>query len=201
MPASRMPGSAMARNKISRPLYFRMKPKNKMIFSSGPIFQFFLLFRNCLASVQEMISPKLSYRGWMACLAGLFFSNSLRSFITASLIVTNASQGFRKYLVKALSPGRFSCGNTLSVIATTLVLPFFFALLKMVPRAGPMNGSQYRTTISSGISFFSLLPMRSQLNGLMELITECIKVPTGGASVEYWVVPGNKNPGYCNEKE
>ncbi len=51
------------------------------------------------------------------CLAGLVFSNFLRSFITESLIVTKASQLSRKYFVNDLSPGLFSCGNILSVMA------------------------------------------------------------------------------------
>jgi hypothetical protein len=40
-----------------------------------------------------------------------------------------------------------------------------------------------------------------QLNGLTELIFENICKSAGGGSVEYCVVPGNKNEGYCSEKE
>ena len=51
---------------------------------------------------------------------------------------------------------------------------FFFTLRKIVPNAGPINGSQKRTTIISGFSFLISLPIFNQLKGLMEFILEKI---------------------------
>ncbi len=66
----------------------------------------------------------------------------------------------------------------------------------MVPKHGPIKGSQYLTTMISGFKFLSSLPTFSQLNGLMELIQTFIFRSAGGSSVEYCVVPGNKILGY-----
>src|SRR5216117_1718234 len=53
----------------------------------------------------------------------------------------------------------------------------------------------------SALSFFRRSPTLIQLNGLMELITEKIFRPFGAGSLLYWVFPGNRKEGYCNEKE
>ncbi len=54
----------------------------------------------------------------------------------------------------------------------------------MVPRQGPMNGIQYRTTTISGFIFFNSLPTLIQLNGFMELIRVWMSRPAGaGTSV------------------
>ena len=52
----------------------------------------------------------------------------------------------------------------------------------------------------SGFSFLIRLPTLNQLNGLMELMATLISRPSGGASCDSCVVPGNRKPGYCNEK-
>jgi hypothetical protein len=86
-------------------------------------------------------------------------------------------------------------------MATIFVLPFLRILLRIVPSAGPINGNQYLTTIRSGFSFFKRLPITSQFRGFTELIDGCISIPMGGGSDENCVLPGNRNPGYCKEKE
>src|SRR5579863_1187465 len=106
----------------------------------------------------------------MTVLAGFVFSNFLRSSMTASLIVIKASQLLRKYFVNGLSPGLFSWGNTLSVMAIIFVLPFLRVRLKMVPSAGPINGNQYLTTTRSGASSRKRFPISSQFKGFIELI-------------------------------
>src|SRR5688500_10675886 len=108
---------------------------------------------------------------------------------------------FIKYLVNALSPGRFSCGLILSAMQIILVCLFFLTFLKIVPSAGPMKGNQYRTTIISGFNFRSLLPTLNQLSGLTELIAETILTPSGGGSFVNCDVPGKKIDGYCSEYE
>ena len=149
-----------------------------------------------LASSLLIFSPKLSYKGCGTNSAGLSFANCFRSASTFSLIVINASTGFKKNLVKATSPGLFSCGKILSAIQITFVCLFFFTLRRIVPRHGPMNGNQYLTTIISGFIVFNSLPTVIQLTGFTELIFTLIGIFSGGGSVEYWVVPGNKNDGY-----
>src|SRR5690606_33098059 len=171
----------------------RINPKNNTILSSGSIPS---LRR---ASALLTFSPKLSYKGWGTNCAGFPGSMVRRSPSTFSLIVIKASTGFKKYRVKAVSPGLFSCGMILSAIHTILVCLFFLTILSMVPRQGPMKGSQYLTTIMSGAIFFSSLPALYQLKGLMELMRTCIFSCAGGGSEEYCVVPGKRKPGYCNE--
>ncbi len=82
---------------------------------------------------------------------------------------------------------------------------FFFdsqrANRNTVPRLGPINGSQKRTTTWSGFSRASNHPTRNQLKGFTELIKVRICKPGGAVSSVNWVLPGNKNPGYCREKE
>jgi len=53
----------------------------------------------------------------------------------------------------------------------------------------------------SGLIFFNLLPTFIQLSGFTEFIALTIVILSGAGSDEYWVVPGNKNEGYCSEKE
>ena len=71
----------------------------------------------------------------------------------------------------------------------------------MVPSAGPMKGSQYLTNTISGLAFFNALPTFIQFSGLIELMTVRMVIPSGGGSVVYWVVPGNKKDGYWSEKD
>ena len=52
----------------------------------------------------------------------------------------------------------------------------------------------------SGLSFFKKRPVRSQLNGITELINALMRIFLGADSDEYCVVPGKRKPGYCNEK-
>jgi hypothetical protein len=66
----------------------------------------------------------------------------------------------------------------------------------MVPRQGPINGSQKRTTTILGFIFLICFPTFSQLNGFMEFILTKIFRFFGAGSVEYCDVPGNRNPGY-----
>src|SRR5688572_29266532 len=107
-------------------------------------------------------------------------------------MVIKASTVFTKYLVKRESPNLFSWGTILSAMQTTLVCLFFFTLLRMVPKHGPINGSQYLTTIISGMIFFNSFPTFIQLKGLTELMETFISRSVGGSSVEYCVVPGNR---------
>src|SRR5690606_25439799 len=107
-----------------------------------------------------------------------------KSCKTFSLIVIKRSIGFTKYLVKTVSPGLFSCGIILSAIQTIWVCLFFLTLRKMVPKHGPINGSQYLTTITSGCSFFNSLPTEIQFSGFTELILTLMGMFTGAGSVE-----------------
>lgn len=66
----------------------------------------------------------------------------------------------------------------------------------MVPRHGPIKGSQYLTTITSGFSFFSSFPILIQLKGFTELILILIGIFFGAGSDEYCVVPGKRKDGY-----
>src|SRR6185312_6989285 len=175
-----------ALNKISSPLYFLIKPKNKITLSSSEIPNFFL------AACLLMMGPKLSYKGCGTNFTGLFFTNCFRSAKTFSLIVIKPSTGFTKYLVNILSPGLFSCGNTLSAIQTICVWRFFFMILKIVPRQGPIKGSQYLTTIISGFIFFNSFPTLIQFKGFTELIFILIGILSGAASDEYCVFPGKR---------
>src|SRR5687768_5639001 len=111
-------------------------------------------------------------------------------------MVIKASTGFTKYFVNTVSPNLFSCGNILSAIQTTMLCLLDFALRKIVPRHAPMKGSQYLTTIISGLYFFNSFPIFIQLRGSMELMHTFILRFAGAGSDEYWVVPGNKNCGY-----
>src|SRR5687768_11051700 len=190
-----MRGSAIACNRISKPLYERIKPKKRIIFSLGGKFNFFL------ASSFDIASPKISYKGWFTRQAGLFFSNTLKSFITFSLMVINASQLFRKNRVKVRSPGRCSWGIILSAIQIIFVCRFFFILRKIFPSATPKKGIQKRTTTISGFSLLSCFPTLIQFNGFIELISGFTSIPSGAGSSEYCVLPGKKNDGYCSEKE
>jgi len=70
-------------------------------------------------------------------------------------------------------------------------------LLAMVPKQGPINGSQYRMITISGRSFEILFPILIQLKGLTELMDRTILMPSGAAFSENWVFPGNKKEGYC----
>ena len=72
----------------------------------------------------------------------------------------------------------------LSAIATTLVCLFFLILLAIVPKQGPMNGIQNLITTISGLSFFILLPILNQLNGLTEFTTSCLSPGVYQAKVE-----------------
>src|ERR1700690_2354393 len=111
-------------------------------------------------------------------------------------MVINPSIAFKKYFVKVLSPGRFSCGKILSAMQIIFVCLFFFTLLKIVPRHGPIMGSQYLTIIISGLKFFNSFPTDNQLKGFTELIFILIEIFSGAGSVEYWVVPGKRKDGY-----
>src|SRR6185437_15312626 len=106
--------------------------------------------------------------------------------------VTNASATLIKYCVNGLSPGRFSCGIMLSTTHTTRVCLFFLAFFSIVPNAGPINGSQYLTTIRSYFFLFISLPTCIQLNGFTELTVVCMVSPLGAGSSVNWVLPGNK---------
>src|SRR5665647_3415584 len=111
-------------------------------------------------------------------------------------MVINPSIGLRKYFVKTLSPGRFSCGKILSAIHIIFVCSFFFTLLKIVPRHGPIKGNQYLTTIISGCIFFISFKTANQLRGFTEFIFTLIGIFLGAGSVEYCVVPGKRKDGY-----
>jgi hypothetical protein len=69
----------------------------------------------------------------------------------------------------------------------------------MVPRQGPMKGSQYLTITIAGFNLYISLPTENQFNGFTEFMTTLISISGGAGSLENCVVPGNKNPGYCNE--
>ena len=70
----------------------------------------------------------------------------------------------------------------------------------MVPKQGPINGSQYLTMTKWVFEFFIFVPILIQLKGLIEFIKIWIDKSIGAGSLENWVVPGNKNCGYCREK-
>ena len=59
-----------------------------------------------------------------------------------------------------------------------------------------MKGSQYLTTIISGLSFFNSFPTEIQFSGFTELILTLIGILAGAGSEENCVVPGNKKEGY-----
>ena len=94
---------------------------------------------------------------------------------------------------------RFSCGMTLSRIPITGTPNLAFSHLQMVPRAGPMNGIQNRTTIKSGFNLAICRTAFHQLIGFMELIEGTILTPSGPnrSEASVWDVPGNKKDGYC----
>jgi len=69
-------------------------------------------------------------------------------------------------------------------------------LLKIVPRHGPIKGSQYLTITISGSIFFISFPTEIQFNGFTEFIFILIGMPSGAGSEEYWVLPGKRNEGY-----
>ena len=128
--------------------------------------------------------------------AFFYGSNTRRSLSTDWLMATKASTGFRKYFVKATSPGRFSCGTTLSSTAITLVC-FLFPSRRREPSAGPIIGNQYLTIMMSGFIFRILRPVINQFNGFTELIKRLMRRCAGAGSLENWLLPGKRNAGYC----
>ena len=61
---------------------------------------------------------------------------------------------------------------------------FLRILLMMVPKQGPMNGSQYLTTTISGFSRDRRVPTLIQLIGLIEFIRTRMLRSFGGGSVD-----------------
>ena len=114
-------------------------------------------------------------------------------------MVRNASAEAMKYRVKRVSPGRFSWGMTLSAMHTTRVPERPLTKRRIVPRAGPMKGSQYRTTTRSGRILRSISPVRIQFSGFTEWMQTRMSRSFGAGSDEYCVVPGKRKPGYCRE--
>jgi hypothetical protein len=97
-------------------------------------------------------------------------TNFFKSSTTSCDKTIKESIYLKKYFVKAISPGLFSWGTILWQTASILVFLFDFAILAIVPRQGPKNGSQYFKIKISGASFFIKLPAKSQLTGFIESI-------------------------------
>jgi hypothetical protein len=53
--------------------------------------------------------------------------------------------------------------------------------------------------INDGFSFLMRKPTLIQFKGLIELMATSMDKLDGAGSELYWVVPGNKKPGYCKE--
>ena len=141
----------------------------------------------------------MSYIGWGRNFLLVLLVNKESSFKTDLDNVINPSQLEIKKLVSSLSKKRFSCGITLSVIDNILI--FLFSSLEITPRHGAMNGNQYRMMTTSGFNLLIFLETENQFKGFIELISDLILILEGGSPSSYWVVPGNKNAGYCKEKE
>ena len=82
----------------------------------------------------------------------------------------------------------------------SLVKLFFLMILLIVPKHGPINGSQYLTITMFACSALILFPDWYQLSGLTELMHWMILRSFGGSLSEYWVLPGKRKLGYCKEK-
>src|SRR5664279_5838211 len=82
----------------------------------------------------------------------------------------------------------------------TKVCPFDFAILAIVPKHGPINGSQNLIRRMSGISLLIKRPVKIQLIGFTELILRVMLTPRGGGLSVYCDFPGKSNPGYCKLK-
>ena len=66
----------------------------------------------------------------------------------------------------------------------------------MVPKAGPINGNQYRTTMISGFSFFNSFPTLIQFKRIDGINRRFIFRSAGAAvSAAYCVFPGNRKRG------
>ena len=73
---------------------------------------------------------------------------------------------------------------------------FFFTILKIVPKHGPIKGSQYLTNTIEAFLSRIILPILNQFNGLIELM-EMFMVKSFGAGVLlYCDLPGNIKEGY-----
>ena len=66
----------------------------------------------------------------------------------------------------------------------------------MVPRQGPINGIQKRTTTTSGFMFLTWLPTLIQFNGFTEFMAEIILIPFGAGASVNWEEPGKRKDGY-----
>src|SRR5664280_32355 len=89
---------------------------------------------------------------------------------------------------------------TLSKMQITVVCLFDFAILAIVPKQGPINGSQNLIRRISGFSLLIKNPVKIQLIGFIELILRVMLIPCGGGLSVYCDFPGKSNFGYCNLK-
>ena len=112
----------------------------------------------------------------------------------------NPSTLLMKYEVQGRSIRWCSCGITLSSWTIVLVCLLRRAMREMVPKQGPMNGVQYFMSSMSGRSRRMRSPMRIQLKGLTVFTHRSILRFSGAGESVYWLLPGNRNEGYCTVK-
>ena len=110
-------------------------------------------------------------------------------------------QAPKAYRVNRMSPGRCSCGMTLSQMNRTLVCP----LVRAIARDGAETGSEEREPVLEDDqvrrSRRIRRPTAIQLNGLTESMTCGAGAACPSASpVSSCVLPGKRNAGYCRLK-
>ncbi len=88
----------------------------------------------------------------------------------------------------------------MSVMAIIRVCLLLFTMRAKDPKQGPKKGIHQRKITTSGFIFLYFNPTLIQLKGLMEFRATSIDKFCGLGSLESWVCPGNRKPGYCNEK-
>src|SRR3989304_3206160 len=100
------------------------------------------------------------------------------------------------YRVNAVSPGRFSCGITLSQMKRVFAPVHRLTRREIVPKHGPKNGSQYLKISRSGFLRAMAFAAVYHVKGLMESINCSAGTTVPPPPCSSWLFPGKRNAGY-----
>ena len=70
----------------------------------------------------------------------------------------------------------------------------------MLPKQGAINGVQYFISTMSGCALRSSLPtLNHEIGFIVETLRRILR-SVGGGVATVWLLPGNRNEGYCSVK-